>query len=46
MQRLKVGVQFYVDPMLLQKIQDNIKGKSQSEKIRLCVQEGYQRLKR
>jgi hypothetical protein len=46
MPRLKVGVQFYIDPTLLEAINDNVKANSQSEKLRLCVTEGYKRLKR
>lgn len=41
-----VGVNFYVDPDLLQLINDNVKAKTQSERIRLCVQEGYEHLRK
>jgi hypothetical protein len=45
MPRLKVGVQVYLNPELLQAINDNVNAKTQSERIRLCVTEGYNRLK-
>jgi hypothetical protein len=46
MPHLKVSIQFYIDPIMLQKINDNINGKTQSERIRLCVQEGYDVLRK
>jgi hypothetical protein len=46
MPRLKVGVQLYIDPDQLQAINDNIHAKTQSEKLRLCIQEGYKVLKK
>jgi hypothetical protein len=44
MTRLLVGISVGIDPELLAKINENIKGKTQSEKIRKCVEEGYVRL--
>jgi hypothetical protein len=44
MQRHFVGITLYIDPELLQDVNDNIQGKTQTEKLRLCVQEGYERL--
>jgi hypothetical protein len=46
MARLLVGVSVNLDPELLAKINTNIKAKSQSERIRLCVEQGYEYLKR
>lgn len=46
MPRRMVGVQFYIDPTLLEAINTHVKAKSQSERIRLCVEQGYERLKR
>ena len=40
MPRLKVGVNFYVNPDILQFINDNVNGKSQSEKIRRVLELG------
>jgi len=45
MPRLKVGVSFHVDPDLLDRINHDIPAKTQSERIRKCVQEGYECLK-
>jgi len=42
---LKVGVSFHVDPDLLDRINHDIPAKTQSERIRKCVEEGYERLK-
>jgi len=39
-----VGISFNLPLETLTKIQDNIMGKSQSAKIRLCVEEGYRKL--
>jgi hypothetical protein len=44
--RLLVAVSFSIDPDLLAKINRDIEGKTQSERLRLCVQEGYKLLKR
>jgi len=41
MSRLLVSTSICIDPDLLQAINDNVKGKNQSERIRLCIQEGY-----
>jgi hypothetical protein len=46
MPRLKVGVSFHVDPDLLDLINRNIPAKTQSERIRKCVEEGFKVLKR
>ena len=46
MPRLLVGTNFSIDPELLAKINENIKGKTQSEKLRLCVQEGYKHVRK
>jgi len=45
MSRRLVQISFCVDPDTLQAINDHIKGKSQNERIRKCVQEGYECLK-
>jgi hypothetical protein len=44
MQRHFVGVTLYINPTLLQSVNDNIKGKTQTEKLKLCVKEGYEHL--
>jgi hypothetical protein len=44
MPRLLVGITVYLDPDTLAKINEKIKAKTQSERIRLCVEEGYVRL--
>jgi hypothetical protein len=41
-----VGTNFSIDPELLTKINRDIHGKTQSEKIRKCVAEGYENLRR
>jgi hypothetical protein len=46
MSRRLVQISFCVDPDTLQAINDHIKGKSQNERIRLCVEEGFKVLKR
>jgi hypothetical protein len=46
MSRLLVAISFHIDPELLQAINDNVKGDSQSEKLRLCIREGYKHLRR
>lgn len=40
MPRLKVGVNFYINSDILQFINDNVNGKSQSEKIRRVLELG------
>jgi hypothetical protein len=45
MPRALVQISLSLDPDNLQAINDNIKGKTQSEKLRKCVQEGYEQLK-
>jgi uncharacterized protein (UPF0216 family) len=42
MPRIKVGVHFCIDPELLAKINENIHGKNQSEKIRRLLGFGYE----
>jgi len=44
MPRLKVGVSFHIDPDLLDRINRDIPAKTQSERIRKCVEEGYKHL--
>ena len=46
MPRLLVGITVNLDPDLLDCINREIYGKTQSEKIRLCVEEGFKLLKR
>jgi hypothetical protein len=41
MSRLLVDVTFQIDPDLLKRINHDIYGKTQSEKLRRCVREGY-----
>lgn len=43
---LKVGVTVFIEMETLTKIQDNITGKSQSEKLRKCLEEGYSHLQK
>jgi len=41
MPRALVQISMCVDPDLLESINQNIKGKTQNEKLRRCVLEGY-----
>lgn len=42
MPRLLVGISIYIDPTLLNAINENVNGKSQSEKIRRLLELGYE----
>jgi hypothetical protein len=42
MSRLLVAVSFSIDPDILTKINENVNGKSQSEKIRRVLELGYE----
>jgi len=46
MPRLLVGITVYLDPNMLEAINTRVNGKSQSEKIRKCVEEGFKVLRR
>lgn len=46
MSRRLVQISVSLDPDLLQAINDNIHGKTQNERLRLCISEGYNVLKR
>jgi spermidine synthase len=46
MARLLVGVGVNIDPELLEAINTHVKAKSQSERLRLCITEGFKVLKR
>jgi hypothetical protein len=42
--RALVSITITVDPDLIQQINDDVKGKSQSARIRKCVEIGYKQL--
>lgn len=42
MPRLLVGITVYLDPHILEAINTHVNGKSQSEKIRKCLELGWE----
>ena len=46
MPRLLVGISVNLNPELLQAINDNVNAKTQSERVGLCITEGFKVLKK